>query len=110
MSESLREQWRHFIARPSGRRFQMRYRQRREKPSGTWRKIVLMSLGTGLVLLGIVMIVLPGPGLLAILVGAALIAQESLVASRVLDRIDLWLARVQQRWRAWRVAKDTRRS
>jgi len=105
MTESLREQWRHFVARPSGRRFQMRYRQRRETPSGTWRKILLMGLGTGFVLLGIVMLVLPGPGLLAIIIGAALIAQESLVASRVLDRIDLWLARLLQRWRASKHAR-----
>ena len=88
----------------------MRYRQRREKPSGTWRKIVLMALGTGLILLGIAMLVLPGPGLLAILIGAALIAQQSLVASRVLDRIDLCVARLLQRWRRWRATKHARRS
>jgi len=37
--------------------------------------------------------VLPGPGLLVIVLGAFLVGEESLVASRLLDRIDLWFSR-----------------
>ena len=106
MTESLREQWRRFAALPSGRRFQLRYRQHREKSAGLARKVVLMTLGTGLLVVGTMMLVLPGPGLLVMLIGAALIAEGSLVASRLLDRIDLWIARRVKRWRERRAAKQ----
>lgn len=43
------------------------------------------------------MLVLPGPGLLLILLGAALIAEESLVAARMLGRIDLAISRRTRR-------------
>jgi len=46
-----------------------------------------------MVLAGVLMLVLPGPGLLVIALGMALIAEESLWASRLLDRLDLWIER-----------------
>jgi len=49
--------------------------------------------------LGLAMLVLPGPGLLFAAIGAALIAGESRVAADVLDRLDLWLARLWARLR-----------
>ncbi len=105
MGEPLREQWKRFAALPSGRRFQLRYRQHREKSAGLARKVVLMSLGVAFMLLGMTMLVLPGPGLLVMLIGMALIAESSLFASRLLDRIDLWFARRIKRWRARRAAR-----
>jgi hypothetical protein len=45
------------------------------------------------------MLVLPGPGLLVGFAGAALIAGESKVAARLLDRVDLYVARALARWR-----------
>ena len=62
----------------------------------------LMVWVAAIVLAGIVMIVLPGPGMLAIILGAALIAEESLFAARVLDRFDLWVTGLYKRWRARR--------
>ncbi len=105
MSPSLREHWRHFSARPAGRRFQMRWRANREKPAGLARKLLLMGLGSLLLLAGTAMLVLPGPGVLVMIIGAALIAQESLFAARLLDRLDQWLARMFQRWRARRASR-----
>lgn len=106
MNESLRDQWRRFAALPSGQRFQQRYRKQREKPAGMLRKIIMIAAGLALIVVGLAMIVLPGPGLLAIIVGAALIAEESLVAARVLDRIDLWISRRIARWRQRRADKS----
>ena len=105
MTESLREQWRRFVARPAGRRFQMRWRARRAKPAGVARKLFLMGLGVVLLVLGTAMLVLPGPGLLVIVVGVALIAEESLFVARLVDRADLALARLLKRWRARRAAR-----
>ena len=102
MTVSVRRQWQHFKATPIGGRFQMRHRMRRVHGSGAARKVLISGLGLLIVLAGIVMIVLPGPGMLAIVMGAALIAEESLFAARMLDRIDLWVTGLYQRWRTRR--------
>jgi hypothetical protein len=48
------------------------------------------------------MLVLPGPGILALLLGAVLVAEESLFAARLLDRADVWISRKYDAWRARR--------
>lgn len=108
MGESLRDQWKRFAALPTGRRFQSRNRLRRETPSDLWRKVFLLSLGIVLLVLGTAMLVLPGPGLLVMIIGAALIAEESVVAARILDRGDIWIARRIMRWRQYRAARKSR--
>lgn len=42
---------------------------------------------------GLIMLVLPGPGLLVMIAGAALLAEESLFTARLLDRFELWMRR-----------------
>ncbi|MBS0569865.1 MAG: hypothetical protein JSS28_04615 [Proteobacteria bacterium] len=61
----------------------------------------VLAFGFGFVLLGagLAMLVLPGPGLLTCLVGAALIAGESLLVARWLDWLDLRAERLWARWR-----------
>lgn len=105
MTVSVRRQWQHFKATPSGRRFQTRHRMRRAQGGSMARKVLISGLGVLIVLAGIVMIVLPGPGMLAIVIGAALIAEESLLAARMLDRIDAWATGLFRRWRARRAAR-----
>lgn len=87
-----------FLAARSGTRFQSRYRQRLLERS-TWRVLLSMALATVLMPIGIAMLVLPGPGLLMLIVAAALVAGESLYAARALDRVDLAVTR---RWARWR--------
>jgi Flp pilus assembly protein TadB len=101
MFDQLRQQWRDFRAQPSGERFQQRYRARASR-SGFVQKAFLLCAGLGLILLGIAMIVLPGPGLLAIVIGAGLLADASLLAARLLDRIDLAISRRLARRRSAR--------
>jgi hypothetical protein len=61
-----------------------------------------MAAGLALIAAGAVMLAVPGPGLLAMVVGAGLFSRESATAARVLDRLELWLraafARVGERW------------
>ncbi|MEO5810961.1 MAG: PGPGW domain-containing protein [Rhodanobacter sp.] len=102
MTVSLRRQWQHFKATPCGRRFYTRHRVRRAQGGGVARKLLISALGGLTVLAGIAMIVLPGPGMLAIALGAAFIAQESLFAARLLDRLDHWATGLYKRWRARR--------
>lgn len=105
MTASVKRQWKHFVAMPSGRRFQMRHRLRRARTGGLLRKILISGLGGLIMITGVAMLVLPGPGLLTMVIGAAAIAEESLIAARVLDRLDGWGNRHYQAWRARRAAR-----
>ena len=96
MFEGLRKQWRVFRADPSGERFQRRYRRNTAR-SGMVRKFAVIGGGLALLLIGIALLVLPGPGMLLILLGAGFVAEESLIAARVLDRLDLAVQRVRAR-------------
>lgn len=87
-----------FMTVPSGRRFRAHYERMRAKP-GVWRAVLAIGGGLILIALGIVMVVTPGPGFIVAAIGAALIAGESLVAAKMLDRIDLAATRVWARWR-----------
>jgi tellurite resistance protein TerC len=51
------------------------------------RRIVVAVIGTSVVLIGIVMIALPGPGLLVILAGLAILATEFVWAGRLLRKV-----------------------
>lgn len=51
------------------------------------RRIVIAVLGATVVLLGIAMLVLPGPGLLTIVGGLAILSLEFAFAKRWLERI-----------------------
>ena len=98
MFARLRRNMRTFMTVPSGRRFRAHYERMRAKP-GAWRAVLAFGGGLILIALGIVMVVTPGPGLVVAIIGAALIAGESLFAARVLDRMDLWASRAWARWR-----------
>lgn len=93
MFESWRHQWRLFRADPAGRRFELRHARHRDRLRSPWHRVFVMTLGFVAMLVGTAMLVLPGPGLLVILLGAFLVGEESLVASRLLDRVDLWCSR-----------------
>lgn len=82
----------------SGARFRAHYDRLQQRPH-LMRTLLVIGVGLLLLALGLVMLVVPGPGLLVGFVGAALIAGESRWAARVLDRVDLCLTRVYSRWR-----------
>jgi drug/metabolite transporter (DMT)-like permease len=51
------------------------------------RRIVVLVIGVTLLLIGVAMIVLPGPGILVILFGLAVLATEFVWARQLLKRI-----------------------
>ncbi|HEY3487063.1 MAG TPA: PGPGW domain-containing protein [Gammaproteobacteria bacterium] len=61
------------------------------------KKTLLISAGILLMAVGVIFLAIPGPGLLVILAGAALIAQESLFVSRLFDRVEPHIWRLA-RW------------
>ena len=80
-----------------------------QQQGGLLRKVLILTLGSLVVLLGIVLMPLPGPGLLIVFIGATLIAEESEVAARLLDRIDLRLQPLNRRWKRWRAERRRKR-
>jgi uncharacterized protein (TIGR02611 family) len=65
------------------------------------RKVVIGVIGFTVLLLGAVMVVLPGPAIIVIPIGLAILASEFAWARRILRRGSVFVARVRDhRW--WR--------
>jgi uncharacterized protein (TIGR02611 family) len=96
MFEKLQQSWRQFKAAPPGKRFQELYKRRQRARLGLLTR--LLSLGGGLLIMavGLVLVPAPGPGWAIVFVGAGLIAQESLIAARALDWAELHLRRLMK--------------
>ena len=86
-----------FTAAPPGKRFQQRYRHRQRRPHRLLMQIVSVGVGLALLFAGVVMLFIPGPGVLAMLAGAALLAERSFLVARALDWLEVKLRRVA-RW------------
>lgn len=85
MLEGARHEWHCFRDDAPGKRFTNHHR--RAHRSHSKAKIALrIGLGALLVAAGVVMLFVPGPGLLAILFGVALVGGESKTISGWLDR------------------------
>jgi hypothetical protein len=82
-----------------GRRFQERYRRKRLKKGSVLKRGAIAVCGALLTLVGLFFLVVPGPGIPILVLGLALIAQESASAARFLDRAELRLRRWWRRVR-----------
>jgi 4-amino-4-deoxy-L-arabinose transferase-like glycosyltransferase len=98
MFDSLKRRVRRFTAAPSGTRFRAYHERLAQRPN-LMRTLLVVGCGLILLALGMVMLVLPGPGLLVAAIGAALIAGESMWVARLLDRVDLCIT---TKWKLWR--------
>jgi putative transmembrane protein PGPGW len=83
-----------------GRRFQERYRRRARSERGRVARCAAVLAGIGLTIVGLFFLAVPGPGIPILAVGLALIAQESVVAARFLDRAEIRLRRWWKRMRS----------
>lgn len=100
MINKLKAGWRQLLEGEPGSRFKERYHrahQRRQESGGA--AIARMAAGIALIALGVVMLVAPGPGLLAIAAGGAILASDFLVVARFLDTAELWGRRSIERVR-----------
>jgi Putative transmembrane protein (PGPGW) len=82
-----------------GRRFQERYRRKHAEHSA-WKRCGFVCAGIVLTVVGVFFLAVPGPGIPILAVGLALIAQESVVTARWLDRTELRLRRWWKRLRS----------
>lgn len=105
MVSTLKQQWVVLARSAPGKRFQDRYERRSERRGNTFVRVLYLAIGIALFALGLVLLIAPGPGFLLIFVGGALIAEESLLFAKGLDRAELRL-RALLGWvsRAWKRA------
>lgn len=92
-----------------GYRFQEWHRAHRHRVDG-WGRILTIFLGLLLVLMGLVLMAMPGPGLLVALLGLTLLGSTSLTVARALDRAELWLGPAWKRLQHWWRNRPPRRS
>jgi hypothetical protein len=80
-----------------GHRFRVYHRAKNEEPDAVQRRTQRMIVGVVLILAGIIMCVAPGPGLLTIAAGLAVLASASRLLARALDVLEVkvwaWLRR-----------------
>lgn len=85
------------LTRKSGRKFRYLYRELRQHHYLI--RLSFVCVGVLFLLLGIIMIVTPGPGIVFIILGLGLIATFSSKLAHGLDRLEVYLLRVIKRRR-----------
>jgi len=63
---------------------------KRNQPRGWWTRVAAVAAGLALIVAGIPMLVLPGPGVVAILLGLSVLAGQFRWARRLLANISSW--------------------
>ncbi len=102
IARRARGEWRRFRDDEPGRRFRNYRRRLHERGSRTLRACGILC-GLVLVVAGIAMCFLPGPGVMTLLLGLAMLGGESRRLACWLDRVEPWLrdkAAAAARW--WR--------
>lgn len=85
-----------------GRRFETHYERLHGKRNGQGRTLRLTA-ALLLIIAGVILLPVPGPGSVVVLVGAALLAQESRRVAQLLDRLEIRLrALLDRALRTWR--------
>jgi uncharacterized protein (TIGR02611 family) len=91
MFDHIRKQWRDLTKIEPGTRFQNRYWRREGRRCSALVKPFYLTLGGALFITGIVLMPAPGPGFLVAFIGAGMLAEESLLAARAFDWMELKL-------------------
>lgn len=68
-----------------------------ERP--TIRKVIIGVIGCTVLLIGVVMVVLPGPAVIVIPIGLAILATEFAWAARIIRRGSVFVARIKGHWK-----------
>jgi hypothetical protein len=92
--EGLKSAWRKLRAGKPGRRFQDYHRSRKQDSGSSGGRALWLAAGVVLLVAGLVLLLIPGPGIPLVALGAGLIARESLLVARFVDALELWLRRV----------------
>ena len=93
MLRSVKLQWRDLKCAKPGTRFRQRYRARQRRGRSYFAKPLYMMAGFSVFVVGVVLLVAPGPGFLVGFVGAAMMAEESYGVARLLDWLEIKVRR-----------------
>lgn len=98
------------VSRPLGR-WMARWRGavRRRPWLNVVYKILVTLFGIVIIIAGLILVPLPGPGWLIVFIGLTLLGSEYHWARRLLGWLRAWLARFWERWNAWRAERRERR-
>jgi hypothetical protein len=91
--ERFKAEWKELRRSSPGRRFHEYYRRRRGRRDGGSRGIWL-AIGVGLSAAGVVLLMIPGPGIPVLVLGLAALARESERVARALDALEVRLRRL----------------
>lgn len=101
MFEGLKQKWEDFKAGTPGERFQERYERQMESEKGGFSRGMRIGLGVIIMAAGVFFLPAPGPGMVIIVIGAFMIAEQWSAAARAMDWAELrirallgWLQRV----------------
>ena len=99
MLNTLKAHWHELRKGRPGHRFQDRYeRDRRERKSQPWyRRLLQPALLVLLILAGVILCFIPGPGIPLIAIGAALLADYSRSIAQTLDWLELRIRKLVRR-------------
>ena len=93
MLARLKKHWSQFQRLEPGKRFQEHYRQHRQSEAGKSpvRRVLYAAAGVVALVVGVVLVFIPGPAILFFLIAGGLFATQSLWVARALDGIELWI-------------------
>ncbi len=104
MLNSLKQHWIQLKRFPPGQRFCRRHDEQREagRPARhILHRALVWGLAVVLLLIGIVLMFMPGPAILFFLLAGAVMAEESRTVARFLDWLELRLRQVGRRFLHW---------
>ena len=103
MPGQWKQRWRELREGRPGKRFQERYeRICKERQGGSGgRRVVQLGVGLLLLITGIVLLLIPGPGVPLVLVGGALVAERSRPMARAMDRCEVIFRKMLRQVKRW---------
>lgn len=91
--QQLRDDWRDLEKDPPGKRFQKRYQRKHDERGGKKNPFMLV-VGFVVMAIGVFLMPAPGPGVIVVILGAALLAEESILMARAMDRAEVGICKV----------------
>jgi uncharacterized protein (TIGR02611 family) len=89
MFKNIKRRWESVKRGEPGHRFQDEYDKRHGENSSRAKKIGMLVVGAIVLVAGIILMPAPGPGILIVAIGGAMLAQESRIGARILDAAEV---------------------
>ncbi|HEY9547283.1 MAG TPA: PGPGW domain-containing protein [Solimonas sp.] len=91
MITQIRASWNRLKRAPPGERFSRYHEHRQQQRRHAWLRPLWLIVGTLVIIIGVILMPAPGPGMLIVVAGAAIVAGESATVARLLDRGECWI-------------------